>query len=332
MHTLNIDPIFPSRSKRTCKFAIASLLLFIASAGAMAQTIGDAPNARIERSQKIGKMRHKCRVLSNQLVPKLSTALFMKNSQQQNEAYSEKRKMSFLQCLKLSKLATGYTPDLVTLQNSLPRYQKTQTTAQKPRQQTALTIKVKQQGAKIRILNIKPAYQDKILVKAGLYHIRVEKEGFARWDKWLKVKGKTFAYLVDLKPVTTSDQQTATQAQKAKTPNIKTETGFKYAKRRENPAASDKLAKSSALAAQKRAKRVAFIKAKVAAKKEAKRLALIQKQEPLGAAEQSATALGADTSRLQEAKFKNQVQINKEKLERGRRILEAQRKLNTQAQ
>jgi len=53
-----------------------------------------------------------------------------------------------------------------------------------------LTIKTSPEGAKIRILNIGPKYQDKIKLKPGSYHIEASKAGYQRHTEWLELSSE----------------------------------------------------------------------------------------------------------------------------------------------
>lgn len=60
-----------------------------------------------------------------------------------------------------------------------------------------LTIITAPEGAKVRILNIKPKYQHGIKLEKGNYHIEVSKEGYETVNKWISLD-KDMTYTIEL--------------------------------------------------------------------------------------------------------------------------------------
>ena len=283
--------------------------------------------SKIERAKLKGQLRHKCRILSQKIAPQLTSTQFMENTEEQNEARSAKRDKAFLTCLKLSSLKNRSTPSLARLQKAMPRrfrtVQRTGTDALKAT--TSLTIKTNPEQARIRILNINPVYKDGIKLHPGLYHIRVEKPGYHRWDKWLKVKKKNFVYYVALKP---KDGTVIKQKQPHNTASL-TQSDV--------PSAAALAQKHQN---QKRdTQREAFIKAELARKQALKALrakqdlALIQKQGNIAPAsrlsgESDREEDSTDQNSPEQIRFMEQVRKNRLKIEQGLKLLRSKQNNN----
>ena len=66
------------------------------------------------------------------------------------------------------------------------------------RERYALTVDVSPSEARVRIMNIKPKYHDGILLKPDNYHLRVDKNGFETWDKWITMEKQEQSITVSL--------------------------------------------------------------------------------------------------------------------------------------
>lgn len=252
-----------------------SLFAMLQTTLAFAQTTGQTGLSKLEQAHKRGKMRRSCIALAKQIAPQIAVPQNMAAPSTSFDASPVTGfTVAYEKCLALADDEKNYIPDAATLKSALDSPK-----ADTP-SQTFLTIRTKQGDARIRVLNIKPAYKDKMQVKAGLYHIAIEKQGFAPWRKWLKVTGKHYNYLATLTPLAGK-----TAAAKTTASSKKTELS---------------LAEKSHLAAQKRAKRAAEIKAKVAAKK----AAAAKKKQALTLAEQSRLAAQKRAKRVAEIKAK----------------------------
>ncbi len=323
-----------NHSKNHFKPSIAACLLplFLLSSQAVpvAHAQDSTVSSKVEKARTKARLRQKCRLLSRQVAPHLSSTQFMQNTEQQNEEQGARRKKSFLTCLNLSDLKTKFTPSLARLKKALPQNWFAANTRTKVKTaSSSLTIKASEKGAKIRVLNIRPTYKDRMKVTPGLYHIRVEKDGFHKWDKWLKVKGSNYVYKVRLKPML---DETGQPGETQNPDNTAAVAKFRYPKRQASPMAEVKtrpsLADLSHVAALKRKQRTAYIKAQVAKKKALKiqreQIALIQKQGNITARPTTDTE-SYDSSASEQVKFLAQVRKNRIMLERGRKLLKQRR-------
>ncbi len=72
---------------------------------------------------------------------------------------------------------------------------------------TSLTVITTPDDARVRIMNIKPVYQDGIELDEGKYDIEVSKPGYLTYRKWVEVNKKTVLTVeLDSVPATESAQ------------------------------------------------------------------------------------------------------------------------------
>jgi len=69
-------------------------------------------------------------------------------------------------------------------------YRVDQKTLRKKPQKSRLFVRIEPEGARIRILNIKPKFYQGIVLKSGSYHIEVSADGYKMKKIWIKIKPK----------------------------------------------------------------------------------------------------------------------------------------------
>jgi len=81
-----------------------------------------------------------------------------------------------------------------------------------------LTVTAVPSDARIRIMNIKPVYEDGILLAPGKYNIKIDSPGFATYNKWLHIKaGADEVYVRTVLDRNTPEQDITQEADTAKT-------------------------------------------------------------------------------------------------------------------
>ncbi len=160
----------------------------------------DLPNSifaltALEQAQKRGQMRRACINLSR----KVATFSYAQQEMQGGGTHPITFEEAYQKCLTLSDDETSYVPDNRTLTDALYK-EPSKKPAVPTAKVVAFTIKTSPPKANIRILNIAPPYQAGIKVPTGLYHIVIQKPGFQKWDKWLKVTDKHAVFHARLTP------------------------------------------------------------------------------------------------------------------------------------
>ncbi len=99
----------------------------------------------------------------------------------------------------LLAILTGCSQPSVSVQTKTASDQKSSIKKQSTKGQAAPAPKSKKYvlyvsttpKARVRIMNIRPKYHDGILLKKGRYRIVVDKKGYRRYDRWIKLSGDT---------------------------------------------------------------------------------------------------------------------------------------------